>query len=366
MPNRAIISRLEAALLQSRLGPQLKAWRSAYQDRAFERAFRRRRQGAVVADVLYRALTGRPANRHEQATMRQRALNGTELIELADELRNTPEGWMITSRTRRAYMRAVFDSTAAEPVHPRVVFLHMQKAGGTSLSAMLVNWFGRDRAMVGMWVDDLLFCPPQLLARLNVIAGHLPYAALPLIPPPFDTVTVLRDPFSRTLSHFDNLRRVYPAFRGLSLEQFVFDETFQVAGNLQARYLAHDVDLANAWRSWSPEHRLAYLWGDSTSAELPVTALFELGPTGCSDEELLRKARRNLEQIDLVGTTDALHDLGVRLADRLGFPESQLPQHNATPGRPDIEDVSSIIRRQIEKRTAVDRELYDLARQRAR
>jgi len=339
-----------------------------YQEREYGRALIRRRQSAVVADILYRVLTGQRPTRHEQADMRRRATQGTSVAEMVQELRTTPQGSKMTVNligpALRSYLRTQFDPATGVSITPRVVHLHIMKTGGTSVSHLLAQWFGPDRARIGIYLDDLVLCPPPVLANSAVIAGHLPFAALPLIPPPYHTLVVLRDPFARTLSHFTNLRHANPLFRGLSLEQFVFDGGFQLAGNVQARYLAHDIDLGNAWRSWSPEHRLASIGGDPLTL-FPLQALFDSGETGQSDEELLENAKRNLDRIDFVGITDALGDIAARLATRFGFPQEQVPRLNAASEPLNLRDVSSKIRRRIDERTAVDRELYDLAKQRA-
>lgn len=365
---RSALGRFRRLLGDSRFGPPLRRWRAAYEDREYSRALTHR-QSAVLADVLYRLLTDLPAGPLEKADVRRRALSGATPAEIAGNIRNSPEGLKhamnLFNPALRSYLRTQFDPATAQSVLPRVVFIHLMKAGGTSVADMLAHWFGPDRSRVGLYIDDVALCPPQVLANTRVVAGHIPFAALSLIPQPFKSVVVLRDPVSRALSHYANMRRSDPHFRDLTVEKFVFDTSLPWSGNFQARYLAHDIDLANAWRSWSPEQRLVLAGGDP-DLRFPLQTLFENGEIGQTDEELLTNARRNLEQIDYVGTTDALDDLAARLASAFGFEAEKAPRLNTAPEPVDSIAMSAKVRRRLNERTAVDRELYLIAKDRAR
>jgi hypothetical protein len=244
-----------------------------------------------------------------------------------------------------------------------MVFLHFMKVGGTSLNELFARWFGADRARVQLFADDIALTPAPVLANLRLIAGHIPFRALPLIPQPFSTLAVLRDPFSRTLSHYSHLKSVEPLYRDLTLERFVFDEGFAFSGNYQARHLAHDIDLADAWRRYSPVNRFAARGGGP--APYPLAALFDSGPVELSDEELFVAAATNLAQIDLVGVTDHLDEIARAVARTFGFTAEPVGHLNTSPPV-DRRDIDTRVRRKIEQRTAVDRELYDLAIQRTR
>jgi hypothetical protein len=320
-----------------------------------------------VTDVLYRVLLDRPAKRSELADMRRRAIDGTPLLTMAHELKASCEGSRITVHgivpAMRTYVRPLFDPATGKLTLPRLVFLHFMKVGGTSLCDQFAGWFPEEQVRVHLFVDDVALTPAVILAQLRLIAGHLPFASLPLIPPPYQTMAVLRDPFSRTLSHYSHLKAVSPAFGHLTLEQFVFDENFQLSGNYQARQLAHDMDVTNAWRAYSPEQLVSSTGGDPLIAH-PLASMFDSGPTGQSDEELLRNAAANLDRIDFVGTTEDLDDLAGRAATLFGLPAAPVGRLNVSPPLP-AREIDDRIRRKIEERTAVDRELYDLAKQRA-
>lgn len=369
MPDDGWKQQLERALLESRPGARMAAWLSAYREFEHHRALVKRRRSAVLADAFYRALAGRPADRRQRAEFRRRAAEGAPVVEIAEAVLTSEEGARKTvdgfGAVLRSYLSAQFDTETGKPFSPRLVFLHIPKTGGTSLSDVLAHWVGPSRARVNIFLDDLVLCPPPVLATSAAISGHLPYAALGLIPGPFRTMVVLRDPFERTLSHYGHLKTRDPHLRDLSLENFVFSDDFHsVAGNFQTRYLAYDNDIANAWRTWSPEHVLASAWGDR-SEPLPLAVLFDNTRIPQPGEELLAEAKRNLEAIDFVGVTQSLNRLTRQVATALGFPQEDVPQLNSAPPSFHVGDVSSKIRRRIEKNTALDRELYDLAKQRA-
>jgi hypothetical protein len=332
----------------------------AYEDGASE----------LVTDVLHRVLLGRPASAAELASARRQALDVNGFVNLARELKSSGEGARVTMHgvapALRTYVRPRFDARTGRSETSRLVFLHVMKVGGTSLSDLFARWLDPEDAWVHLYVDDLALTPPPILATLRLIAGHIPFAALPLIPPPFTTLLVLRDPLSRTLSHYLSLVASEPAYAELTLDSFVFGDSFEaLSGNYQARQLAHDKDLVDAWRSYSPEQRVAAT-GSDPSLSHPITALFDSGPLGLSDDELLRTATGNLEQIDLVGTTDDLGRVAVLAADLFGVQRKSVTVPHLNVSRPfDRSQLSAQTRRRIEEKTAVDQELYRLARLRA-
>lgn len=359
MPDR--LHQLQQLVLDSPLGPRLRTWRGVHQDRALNHGL----HTAVVADALYRVLLGRKATRREMAEARRRIGPEFGVLELAQELKDTVDGSRRTvdsvGPALRTWLRSQFEPGATEFPSPRLVFLHFMKVGGTSLSARFADRLGEVRARVHLYLDDLAILPPPVLANAQVIAGHIPVAGLALVPGDFWTVTVLRDPLERTISHWSHMREVNPMHRDLTLEEFVFDEESSFSGNHQARYLAHDVDVAGAWRTYSPEERIAAIDGDRYT-EHPLQVLFDIGGTGLTDEELLARAAANLRRIDFVGTTADLDRVDRATAGLFGWPSEPLARLNQS--RPvDRGEISDRVRRKIDERTAVDRELYDLARE---
>ena len=293
--------------------------------------------------------------------MRLRLAGGFHFDDLVAELLASAEGEnALIKRSDRAFrtrLRRQFDRAGESPGQPRLVFLHIMKVGGTSLSDTFQRWMAPDRSRVHVYMDDLVMTPLPILAQFRFIAGHIPYAALPLIPGSYSTLCVLRDPYSRTISHFTHLRQVRARYRDVTLEEFVTSDEFDVpSGNYQARQLAHEMNPVEAWRSYSPELLYQARGGDPL-AEYPLQSLFDSLPVGYPDDALLGRAKDNLTQIDFVGATEDLDTVGSAIAKLFGAQAEQIPRLNTSPPI-DAREIDSRIRRRIDERTAVDRELY--------
>jgi hypothetical protein len=213
---------------------------------------------------------------------------------------------------------------------------------------------------VGIALDELAVMPRPQLARLRVLAGHIPHQALEITPGAFQTVTVLREPVARTLSQYRELRDKR-GYDDLSLDEFLGSEVFDViSGNYQARVLAHTIDLDGAWITYSPLQRYQDAGGEA-GQPYPLQALFDSTPLVVDDDKLLAEASENLSGVDLVGVTENLYELAARVSRVLGVHDASVPLLNAS--RSTTGELPARARRLIEKRTLVDRELYELALQ---
>jgi hypothetical protein len=355
-------ARLRRAVLHSSIGRRLAAFRDHGLTLGVDGALRRGPGSGLVVESMYRAVLGRPPSPEEGAAVRRKAAAGASWDELMADLEASDEGVdravarmapVLESKLRRQF------NDERSPA-PRLVFLHIMKVGGTSLSDLFQRWVGVDRCRVHIFVDDLILTSPLLLARLQFLAGHFPYEALPVVPPPFSTLCVLREPVARTLSHYSQLRAARPRYRELSLDEFVSSEEFDVpSGNYQARQLAHEVGLANAWRAFTPDIELRAA-GGQPELGYPVQALFDSTPLRVNEETLLDKAKSHLDRIDFVGVTESLDAVGAAVANLFGAtPEP--PQRLNVSQPMSRRDIDARILRRIEERTALDRELYETA-----
>jgi hypothetical protein len=308
---------------------------------------------------------GRPAEFGEQLTFIETVHTADDLQRYLVELRDTPElterGIAEVPAILHRGLRNRFDEPEPVPGRPNLVFLHLMKTGGTSLSDLLSRWYPRGSARAHFHLDELALTPPPVLSHLGFIGGHIPFEGLDLIPSGFRSICVLRDPVSRTLSHLATLRANSPAHRDMSVEEFVSGERI-ASGNYQARQLAHTIGLSGAWISYSPENRCREI-GVDEFGDRPLQALFDSSPLLMSEGELLEKAAANLEKIDFVSTTEHLDDLAEPLAGLLGRHAEPVPRLNRSHAP--APEISDRIRRIIERRTAVDRELHELALRRS-
>lgn len=156
----------------------------------------------------YRWILGREAasgdiafwQAHFAATPDDRARAFQSELLRSEEFRN---------RQRRAYQWHQF--APVELDRPRLVFVHIEKCGGTTLRAMLETQF-----------DAARICPEQgdglgnwtinELARYDFFAGHFDLAPCACIPGQIRTITMLREPKSRlqSLYQFWKSHRPHP------------------------------------------------------------------------------------------------------------------------------------------------------------
>jgi hypothetical protein len=115
-----------------------------------------------------------------------------------------------------------------------LVFLHIPRTGGRTLSTVLRRNFPRDERCVRLNILDkplseaMEGIPLEKRARLRLLTGHLPYGVHNYVPRPCDYVTILRDPVKRLISVYGLIvRRRHHALHErvvgsrVSLEQYV-------------------------------------------------------------------------------------------------------------------------------------------------
>lgn len=116
------------------------------------------------------------------------------------------------------------------PDRERLFFMHIMKTAGTSFSAALAGEFdhteiapepGPDKA-VGYWTFDwLLELPPERRRNIRLVQGHYPLFVGELLGVD-RTLTILRDPVDRVISHLRQIVRHDPEGRWRSIEE-VYD-----------------------------------------------------------------------------------------------------------------------------------------------
>lgn len=324
---------------------------------------------------LFVGAVGREPDTDALISFAGRLATGASAAELAHELADSEE---VRQQRRAAVadewrerLRTAWSDPAALAAARPLVFLHTMKTAGSSLKTALAGWWDPRICLLDAFLDELVLLPPQVLATAGFVTGHLPFEALTLFPVRPRTVTVLRDPVERTVSHYLHVRRspeVAASNPGFSLAEFLAAPQFAAAaGNYQARYLAHEIGLATAWREWSPEARFAALGPPYPSAlPLPLQSLFDATPLSVDDDALARLALTHLGEVDHVGIVDDLEALVGELAAALHRPLVAVPRDNVRPRSDRRVDLPAGLLRRIDEATQIDRLLYEEARRRAR
>ncbi|HZU75061.1 MAG TPA: DUF4214 domain-containing protein [Acidimicrobiales bacterium] len=297
---------------------------------------------------------------------------GTDLTSLVRGMRRSPE--VSAAFLRSADLAEVgpnlWRGRVRRTSEPLVYFCHIMKTGGTALVEAMAAVAGDRFCLTQIFLDHLVLIPSVVLRQASLVSGHLGMEALELLPADTVTVTVLRDPLERTLSHYAHVL-ADPALSGeaagLSLEEFCTDRRWKpLSSNFQARSLVQRIALAGAWTDYSPEERLAALEHAPVHANLPLQSLFDLGPLPVGAGELGPAARAALDGIEHVGVSERLDDLWASVARVWDISEPvPPPQSNVSAERLRAERLAPSLRRQILENNAVDLELYEQARRRA-
>jgi hypothetical protein len=218
-----------------------------------------------------------------------------------------------------------------------ITFCHVPKTGGTSIHRMLAGWVGSN-SITEQLKSDNYSVVTRAWGHMCVISGHFWFRPGETLDRDRLNVTLLRNPIDRILSHFYYVRSLDPTLhpsapeRSLDLPAYAFSELPSVRSaldNFQTRLLAP--------LGLSPEIREA------------------------AESDLLPAAIRALDSFDLVGIFPELvdtADLIACLARIATDGELPLPHERATEGRPSVSDLSSDVRKQLERRNEMDLELY--------
>ncbi len=228
------------------------------------------------------------------------------------------------------------------PLGPIVLYLHVPKAGGTTLGEYVFNQChtigGRDE---GLMHSGVLFLPYgfvkepglvipafvlPLLARsdLRAVIGHFWFGLHACVVRPAQYITLLRDPVERTLSLYHYLH----ADGQVTLEDFVVTPALKEVDNDQTRRIAG----------------------------------VDPGIGECT-EEMLRVAKNNLrEHFTVVGVTERFEETLALLQRKLAWSRAvQSFPRNVNDGRPRREAISRATLDAIRNRNALDIELHTFA-----
>lgn len=206
-------------------------------------------------------------------------------------------------------------STGDDPVY----FLHVEKTGGSSVHRILSSVFPAGQVCtVRLW-QELEGVRPETITGFSLYSGHLTGSFPEFLGTKLRTVTLLRDPVQRSISHYAHIRRdpsspYYRLAQSMSLREFcLHPATRPLIEDYQTRSLAGGtLATKTGWAS-----------------ELPVPA------TEAERAAMLARARQVLHESVAVGVTERLSDTLAVFAAALGLGWSgPTPYENASYNRP--------------------------------
>jgi hypothetical protein len=228
----------------------------------------------------------------------------------------------------------------------RFFFIHIMRTGGRTFSRQAEHNFPRgscypdpaheaDLVRANLSVDDLLALPEERRAALRLYSGHFPFYVTDELGGGFVTMTILRHPVARTISHLQTRHSVLmqrPSFaaRGLSLE-----DLYAVDGvgdgllrDFQVRQFA--MTAADRLRSIDP---------------LEV------------DQARFDVATANLARVDVIGLQEETGRFKAEVVSRFGW---TLPPIDDVHVSPKV-DVSEALRERVAEDNATDIRFYEHA-----
>jgi hypothetical protein len=234
---------------------------------------------------------------------------------------------------------------------PPVIFLHIPKAGGTTLAHVARRQYPatRQRDIIGNhipgvvprersyehFVHDL---PAHAKRHLVYVRGHVPFGLHETLGRPAVYVTMLRDPVDRLVSYYHYMMRTPHHYlhaeatrRGLSLADFAASDLTDELTNHQTKLLAGHMSLDG------------------------VTA----------DEAMLEAAQAHLDaHFAVVGLTERFDASLVLMKRRLGWGDITYRRANVGRYRTRRPDPDPDVRATLAERNALDQRLYAYAARR--
>jgi uncharacterized membrane protein YkvA (DUF1232 family) len=233
-----------------------------------------------------------------------------------------------------------FGGQGPEPVY----FLHIEKTAGSSVHRVLTAAFPDPGICPTRLWQELEGVRPEDLRHFQLYSGHLTGSFADFLGRRLRTVTLLRDPVQRSISHYAHIRRdpsspYYGLAQNLSLREFcLHPETRHLVEDYQARSLA----------------------GAALKAPQPWSKQIALRNSPQERADILARALAVVKDCVAVGVTERLPDTLAVFADTLGLDWSgHTPYENASYNRPKIVDAETLA--VIRSITQLDAAIYDEA-----
>jgi hypothetical protein len=289
----------------------------------------------------------------------ERAISAHMLIPSLAELRQA----LLASEEFQGKYKVMHPATEAHPSlsmgRPTIVFIHLQKTGGTSLRVMLERQFPADRRCPVL-EDKLHLISIAELGQYDFFAGHFDRSSLRFIPRDnIKTVALFREPRARLISFYRFLRS-HPVG-----DEFAGDHLIRLASESTAEEFFERPEL----RQYSAvnNHYLialgsSFSWFDQNRASLSREKL----------SQLLHDAKLQIRSLTAIGITEQFErsvamickslDLTTVPAIEAVHVTDKFPEKDSRFRRVDTVTMTPRLASAIEDLIAYDDELYGFAK----
>jgi hypothetical protein len=226
-----------------------------------------------------------------------------------------------------------------------IIFLHIPKAAGTTLSRVFLANYRRDETFTidGVRGEEstkqFIDMSADEKRKIRLLQGHMVFGLHKHLVSPFSYITILRNPIDRVVSHYYYVLR--------EPKHYLYNEVVSRRMNLQ--------DYVGSGISTELNNDQVRL----------IAGIDDQIPFGCCTRTNLEQAIGNLRKyFEVVGISERFDESLLLLKKKLGWHGMPLYRKtNVTKGRPRIDQITRKGLKTIEKMNELDMELYEYAGQ---
>jgi hypothetical protein len=228
----------------------------------------------------------------------------------------------------------------------KILFFHIMKTGGTTLTLLLDKQFNVSQLCPARHWYEMDVLSSEEVNNYTVFRGHFNFSQTEkLVSPPL-IITALRNPVDRVISEYLHWRR---APEGFLKRNPAYGNVFHLAKKLTlAEFIGRDDE-----SGFFINNRQAY--------QLALPNSMPRASTELTPQQVLEKAKENLEKFSIVGTMDEMQKTAELLCYRFNWmPPASLPNVRASI-KDAVSDVSPELQKELEERNSLDLQLYEYA-----